>query len=261
MTPAAAILIPVLKQVEAWLVQCVSSALRQSVPCEVLVLTSPLTPQGNLRILAHLQRSAPRLTVLKQEARGFAAALNLGIRAAAAPRVGFLLSDDWLDSTAVEECLRSSADIVSTGLAIYAADGVTRIAGATRTLSIEEYDRKPDLEQKAAYLRHFFLFQKRILEAVGGLDESLGDSPGIDDYDLPWVLLEHGASVAIVGKNLYHYRDHQGDRLTTGKRQDMVATMEKILTKHQVTGEQKERLLGSKARWFGRPIQAVLGVG
>jgi len=29
-----------------------------------------------------------------------------------------------------------------------------------------------------------------------------------------WVLLEHGATVAIVEQQLYNYRDHHGDRLS-----------------------------------------------
>lgn len=258
MTARAAIVIPVLRQVDAWLAQCVESALGQTVDCEVIVVASPLTPGSNRSVLAGLSRSAPGLRILQQKEGGFAAALNLGIRSASAPRVGFLLSDDWLDPEAVEECLRSSADIVSTGFTVFAADGVTPIERAARTLRREEYERKADLEQKAAYLRHFFLFQKRALEMAGGLDESLGDSPGVDDYDLPWVLLDRGASVAIAGRSLYRYRDHAGERLTTRKREDLLATMERILDKHGVTGERKQRLLRAKARWFGRTMQSVL---
>lgn len=254
----ASVLIPLLNQVDAWLDQAVRSALGQTVPCEVIVVISSRTGPSNRATLARLQRGFPELIVLQRPKEGFAAGLNFGIQSASAQRVGFLLSDDWLGPAAVEECLGHAADIVSTGSTVYAADGFTPIDRAHRMLIMEEYDRQPDLERKASYLNHFFLFQKRKLQEVGGLDESLGDSPGIDDYDLIWTLLEHGASVSIVEKSLYNFRDHPGDRLTTRDPKEMTSTMTRILAKHHVAGQRAEQLLARHARWFGRPMYEVL---
>ncbi|MGH9659348.1 MAG: glycosyltransferase family 2 protein, partial [Bryobacteraceae bacterium] len=194
--------------------------------------------------------------VMEQARPGFAAALNTGIAAASSPRVGFLLSDDWLEPGAVEQCLPQGADIVSTGHRKWYADGVTSFE--RRAPSMEAYEALPDRERKAGYLKHFFLFRKAALEAAGGLDETLGDSPGIDDYDLIWTLLERGATVAVIEESLYNYRDHEGSRLTLGEPAAMRATMRRILAKHGVTGPEQERLLGEKARWFGAPIHSVI---
>jgi glycosyltransferase involved in cell wall biosynthesis len=258
MTPAATLIIPLLNQVDAWLDQAVRSALAQTVPCEVLVVVSARTGQSNRETLALLQRDFPGLSITQPPREGFAAGLNHGIQSASTERVGLLLSDDWLEPAAVEESLRHCADIVSTGRTLYAADGMTPLEPAPRILTKEAFDRLPDLERQAKWLGHFLLFQKRKVLEVGGLDESLGDSPGIDDYDLLWTLLEHGASVSIVENSLYNYRDHAGDRLTTRRREDMIATMKRILAKHNIAGQRAEELLAQHARWFGRPMYEVM---
>ena len=116
MNPQASLVIPLLSQMDSWLEQCVSSALRQTVACEVIVVTSPRTPASNREVLARAQARHPELRIIEREPQmRFAAALNLGIRSVTTPRFGILLTDDWLEPTAVEKCLTYDADIVSTG--------------------------------------------------------------------------------------------------------------------------------------------------
>ena len=95
--------------------------------------------------------------------------------------------------------------------------------------------------------------------AVGGLDETIGDSPGVDDFDLLWCMLDRGASLlAIVEERLYNYRDHDGERLTTRKKDEMVATFTRILEKHGIAepelGDDATRALGPQ---FGKSMTAV----
>jgi hypothetical protein len=184
--------------------------------------------------------------------------LNEGIRASSAPRFGYLLSDDWLEPSAVEQALRIDADIVSTSATMYYADGTTALDGNPGARTMADFVNRPDLERKAAYLSHFFLFRKNVVIEAGGLDERIGDTPGIDDYDLPWVLLERGASVGIVESRLYNYRDHHRPRLTLGKRDEMLATLNRIFDKHGVNGERRQFLVEAHSRWFGRPVHEVL---
>jgi glycosyltransferase involved in cell wall biosynthesis len=255
---AATIIVPLLRQKDEWLSQCLDSAVRQTVPCEVLVVVSHRTPTSNLRAVSRIRSKAGNLTVLRQEREGFPGAINTGIHAAACGRVGFLLSDDWLEPNAAEECLKYTEDIVSAGNTVYAADGVTCLPLIKGIPSAREYDRLPTLERKARYLSHFFLFQRAKLLEAGGLDEALGNTPGIDDYDLIWVLLEHSASVKVIERSLYNYRDHNGERLTLADPAEMTETMRKILRKHRMPEVELEQRLASSARWFGRPIQEVL---
>jgi glycosyltransferase involved in cell wall biosynthesis len=251
----ASIVVPLLRQRDAWLRQCVQSALRQTVPCEVIVVTSPRTPASNARLLADLAGRHEGLRVMLQPpGAAFAGAINTGIRRASSGRVGFLLSDDWLDAAVVERCLPSSADIVSTGLKIYAADGATKLG--ERAMSLRGFESRATLEAKAHYLKHFFLFRNEALLAVGGVDEAVGLT-GPDDFDLIWTLLEHGAAVGVAGEPGYNWRDHAGERLTLRDRAAQVRDLEKILDKHGVRGEERRRLIARHSRSYGAPWHVI----
>lgn len=251
----ASIVVPVLAQRNEWLQQCVMSALLQTVSCEVIVVVSPKTPFSNLCILDELKQSYSNIQVLTETPRGgFAGAINMGIFSASTERVGFLLSDDWLAETAVKDCLQFSSDIVSTGLTVYADDGKRKIT--ERAITMSEYDAKPSLEAKANYLKHFFMFSKKKLLDVGGVDESVGLT-GPDDYDLIWTMLEYGATVNVVEKSLYNYRDHFGERLTLRSRVDQVRDLERILGKHGVKEHERKVLIERHSIWYGEPIQVV----
>lgn len=249
----ASIVIPLLSQVDAWLKRAVESALDQTVPCEVIVVRSPQTPPSNCHILEQACLRYPQLRVLERlPGMRFAAALNLGIRSATTGRIGFLLSDDWLDPRTVEKCLPRSADLVSTGRTFFAADGTTILRELGRPHLKEHYDALKTQADRCDYLNHFFLFRREALLAVGGVDETLGDSPGVDDFDLIWCLLDQGATVSLVDEPLYNYREHDGVRLTTRNREEMIATFGRILDKHGMVGAERDELMREHSRWFGR---------
>jgi glycosyltransferase involved in cell wall biosynthesis len=258
MSYVATIVVPLLRQVDEWLDQSVRSALAQSVATEVIVVRSELTPASNLRILDRLARSHPNLVVMLEDPPGsFPGAINKGIRAARADRVGLLLSDDWLEQTAVAESVRESADIVSSGHVVYFPDGRVNEASSKRA-SMKGFRACPTIEQQASYLKHFFLFRKQAVLEVGGLDETIGSAPGIDDFDLIWTLLENGASVAIVEKQLYQYRDHDGERLTLQDKGQLVENLWKILRKHGVWDADAAEIISRHAPWYGRPMYQVI---
>lgn len=253
----ATIVIPLLNQVDAWLEQCVRSALAQTVRCEVIVVWSPTTSRSNRDILAALGNEFDNLRLVERKGPGFPATINTGFQLASADRIGLLLSDDWLEPRAVEACLAHDADIVSTSNRVFAADGKSVLEEVTRIRRMQDFFRFEALERKAAYLSHFFLFRKSKLLEIGGADETLGDFPGIDDYDMIWVLLERGATVAIVEEQLYNYRDHFGDRLTLRPPEQALATLEKILAKHGIAEPDREKIIPLHREWYGRPMHVV----
>ena len=254
-SPAASIIIPVLDQVDAWLAQCARSAVQQTADCEVIVVHSPRTSASNLNTLTDLSRVHASLVVVQEPpGGGFARAINFGILLARSDRIGLVLSDDWLEPRAVELCLAHAADIVSTDHTEYLDDGITKSPVVSRGRRADEFERLATLEEKARYLKHFFLFRKAKLIEVGGLDESLGDLAGIDDFDLIWTLLEHGASVAVVEESLYNYRDHHRERLTLRDADQAIRTMGRILDKHGLADGEKQRVLALHAPWYGRPV-------
>lgn len=248
----ATVVVPVLNQRRSWLRQCIVSACTQTALVETIVVTSPRTRASTIRDLRELSRRYWSVRVLPEEGKGFAAALNTGIRAATSERVGFLLSDDWLDPRAVEQCLGHDADIVSTGLRGLAEDGVQILEQVSRTPSLQEFRRLPSLERKASYLQHFLLFKKWVLREVGGVDEQVGLT-GPDDFDMIWTLLERGASVSIVAAQLYNYRDHSGERLTLRSVEAQVGDLRKILDKHRVHGEERAKIIAWHSAAYGLP--------
>ncbi len=256
---SAAIVLPVLRQVPAYLERSVRSALDQTIRGEVIVVTSPLTPEPERQVLEAAQRGrhGDRLRIVERTRSGFAAAINEGIASTDAARVGLLLSDDWLERTALEASLAHDADIVSGGKTHWRADGRTRIPGVKGLRTAEGYRRATTDHERAVYLTHFFLFRRSAVLAVGGLDESIGDLAGVDDLDLPWSMLEQGARVAFVGRSLYHARDHGGERLTLRAQAESVACLERILAKHRVPEEERPEILARHARWYGRTIEDV----
>jgi len=226
----------------------------------VIVAHSPRARQSNLDLVARLMRESDNLALTREKpGRGFAGAINAGIALASTDRIGLLLSDDWLDREAVEHCLCHPRDIVSTGQTSYAADGVTVLAEISRVPSWLTYEGLPSLDRKASYLSHFFLFRKRKLQEIGGADEDVGDiaGAGIDDFEMIWTLLEHGATVSIVERSLYNYRDHSGERLTLRKREDSLAGLDRILSKHRVAPADRARIVAEHAPWYGEPIHRV----
>src|SRR5438128_3659090 len=173
MSYAASIVIPLRRQDDSWLEQSVLSAVNQSVSTAVIVVKSALTPRSNLDVLERLEKHHPNLvSLLEEKPHNFPAAINQGIRATQTDRVGLLLSDDWLEETAVAESLRKSADIVSSGTLVHFANGDLNEL-ASRTPSMQAFLSFRTIEEKASYLQHFFLFRKECLLRVGGLDESI----------------------------------------------------------------------------------------
>ena len=122
----ASIVIPLLRQEDEWLQRSVQSALEQTAKSEVVVVASPKTPASNREVLDRLMRRYPQLICIEREPHmRFAAAVNLGIRTASAHRIGLLFTDDWLHPRAVELTVAEDADIVSTAMRVFAANGTT----------------------------------------------------------------------------------------------------------------------------------------
>ena len=250
----ATIVMPLLAQQDDWLHHSVASALAQTVPTRVLVVTSAHTPLSNLEVLHKVAH--PRLTVLRRSpGEGFADAINLGFRESGTERVGLLLTDDWLSPWAVERCIAETADIVASARTAYAADGEQQVWQSCADQI--HFDALLTIQEKASYLGHFLMFQRSKVLSVGGVDPRIGLT-GADDYDLIWTLLEQGATVKLVPEALYHYRDHDGLRLTLRKQEDQIHDLRKILAKHGVSPEETERLVAQKSKWYGGPCHVAI---
>lgn len=252
----AAIVVPLLNQVDAWLEQCLRSALQQKDAAQVVVVTSRHTCDSNLSVLRRLAAEDARLLPMQRPTGvAFAGAINAGVAAANCDRVGLLLSDDWLAPDALSACLTRAEDLVSTGRIAYDADGRQRLW--QRIPSAQRYARLQSDEARADYIGYFMLFRRKRFLDVGGVDPKIGLT-GADDYDLTWTLLEAGAKVGFIERGLYCVRDHDRHRLTLRDPEIQIRDLTKILRKHGIAGKQAEELIARKRKWFGKPIYRVL---
>jgi len=259
--PQATILVPLLRQTPEYLQTALDSALHQTVPVEVLVVTSSQTPASNLSVLSAAQPPpSAQLRIVERPRDGYALGLNHGFREASCDRVALLLTDDWLEPTAVEAALALDADVVSTGRLLWHQDFSEQLVLIdTRVGSAEDFPGLPTLERQASYVTHMLLLSRPLVLAVGGVDETLSDLAGVDDFDLVWTLLEAGARVAFTDAPQYNMRDHAGERLTLRPRADQEAALRRILDKHGVSDTaEREEIIARHARWYGRTISSVL---
>lgn len=247
----ATIVMPLKSQVDVWLRESVLSALAQTVPTEVLIVTSVHTPASNLEVIDALLREYSQLKmVLRPEGSQFAGAINYGFEVASCDRVGILLTDDRIAPEAIEKCVVHDADIVGTSRCGI-DEGFTKVHWENKS-DPARYAKLSTIEQRASYIGHFMLFNRAKMLSVGGVDPNIGLT-GADDYDLIWTMLEAGASVHLVSETLYFLRDHDGVRLTMRDQQSQIEDLRKILTKHGIVGEEAEKLVEAKKKWYGTP--------
>jgi glycosyltransferase involved in cell wall biosynthesis len=258
--PSATILIPLRRQADEWLEHAVRSALEQTVPCEVLVVVSAETPGSNIDILDRLGGEyGDDLRVERGADDGFAARLNVGFRSASASRVGLLFSDDWLEPGAAEAALAVDADIVSAGKRIWSDDGRRPLEFVREVICSDSgLARCSTVEEQARYITHFLLMERSAVLAVGGVDETLGDLSGVDDYDLIWTLLERGATVGFAQGSAYNVRDHHGPRLTLRAPAEQVRSLRRILVKHGLDAAAQAEIIALHRPWYGRRISDVI---
>lgn len=247
----ASIVMPLKTQRDSWLEESVLSAVMQTALCEVLVITSDLTPQSNLDVLSKLSKDHSNLKVLRRPSGAqFAGAINFGFESATCDRVCLLLTDDILDLATVAACLPFDADIVTTARCGMNVDMTERLwEGKADPV---RYQKLKTIEERASYIGHFMLLNRALVLKIGGVDPNIGLT-GADDYDMVWTLLEAGASVKLIPEFLYRMRDHDETRLTMRDQNAQVADLRKILAKHGICEEEIERLVEIKKKWYGTP--------
>jgi glycosyltransferase involved in cell wall biosynthesis len=204
------VIIPVYRG-ERFLAQAIESALAQTYrDIELIVVDDGSPDRSEESIAAHF--GDPRLTYIRQDNRGVAAARNHGIRASAGQLIAFLDQDDvWLpdklgrqvaalaDHPAAMLVHGYQAYIDATGARIpYAADWVADLEGACF--------RDLFLRNRIGILTA--VVRRECFDAVGPFNESI---PGADDYEL-WLRIARQFPIAFVGGlPLACYRVHDAN--------------------------------------------------
>lgn len=205
--PLVSVIVPVYNS-ELWLENSVSSILNQSYEnLEVLLIDDGSTDRS-AALCDEFCCLDQRVRVYHKGNGGQATARNLALRKAKGDYIGFVDSDDWIDSnmysTLVEYAMHTKADIVVCG-----RNNVT--PGGERIQSLFSCDETRVWDTHEALKRFFLyddidgsscdkLFSRKVLE-------SLEYPVGLICEDLPFIYraIQRAEKIVHVGKPLYNY--------------------------------------------------------
>ncbi len=183
-----------------YLEQAIKSALRQSIPCEVIVLDNASKDKTS-RVIEKFDNIVKSRV---EERVHWCRALNMMIEKSTGEYIVILGADDKLAKTFAEESLALMNDevgIVKTGLKYFGDDDSEHFL---------EYDPYENLYWNTIYITS--MFKKKIWEEVGGFDEDL---PVYEDWDF-WIrAIKTGTKVADLRKPLFFYRSHPEQAIKT----------------------------------------------
>ena len=149
----------------------------------------------------------PRIKYQKlKENGGISQNSNAALKMATGNYIGLLDHDDLLHSAALYEVVKTvnekQADLIYTDEVIFR----WTIKDANRFHFKPDYS--PDLLRGNNYICHFMVFNRKLLETVGGGFRSEFD--GSQDYDLTLRMTEKAKNIAHIQKPLYFWRNHAG---------------------------------------------------
>lgn len=213
--PALTALMPVHAYHARYLHAAVDSLLEQTSPDWRLLVIAEPRRRAELEAVLGARLADPRIDVVANEGRKLAGAFNTGMRRARTEFVAILLGDDLWAPRAVEvltRCIQASpgTDFFHSARRVVDGEGrpISSVHPSPESFSVEDF-------RHGSPVKHLLCWRRERGLAAGGMDESL-DSVGVDDYDFPWTMAEHGARFEAVPECLYVYRDHRDAfRLTT----------------------------------------------
>jgi hypothetical protein len=198
--PTFAILIPAY-QAESTIVECVESALAQTLPAHEVIVIDDGSTDGTASALAPYR---DRIDYVRQENRGQAAAQNEGAARATADFVSLLDADDAYESERLEALAELA--VARPDLDILMTDAYLDVGGEV-VGRFSDHTPFADVNQSVAIFEDCFIawpaIRRTRLIALGGFDESLHVAK---DWEC-WIRLLHAGCVAgLVDEPLMRYR-------------------------------------------------------
>jgi glycosyltransferase involved in cell wall biosynthesis len=250
---ALSVIVPIKDPHPAFFGDAVASIRHQTVPDWELVIVTEAAETDRIRTMLGTWSHDPRVSIVTNEGRGLAGAVNTGMRTAASEYVALLLGDDvWSrDAVAImsaEIDAHPEVDFFHSARQIIDDDGEA-ISG----VHLPEPEVTLAVFRTRAPVKHLLCWRRSLGLAVGGLDER-SRSVGPDDFDFPWTMAEHGARFHAVDACLYFYRDHRdGTRLTTHvSRRVHEQELRRIFLKHGLTRAESRRRIEKARRTYLR---------
>jgi glycosyltransferase involved in cell wall biosynthesis len=231
------ILMPLRDYQPAYLEGAIASVLGQAHPHWELLVIDDGADAGLGRVLAGADGD-DRIRVVPSEPRGFAEALNTGLREARTDFTTVLFGDDLLAAEAIEVFTSfierfPEVDVFHASRMFIDEQGrtISEVQAARDTFTLADFET-------GSPVKHPLCWRRERALALGGMDGSL-DPIGIDDYDFPWSMAEDGARFMAIPDCLYLVRDHRdGFRLTTHVPRNVhIRALRRMMRKHGVDEE------------------------
>jgi Glycosyl transferase family 2 len=229
------------------------SVLAQTVPAHEIVVCDDGSRDDLAAVLAPY---LSRISLIRQENRGEAAARNTAVAAASADFIAILDADD----TYLPERLEALGELAAArpDLDILTTDAFLEVEGQVRRRCYEGGWTFEVEDQRRAILERNFIFglaavrRQRFLES-GGFDPSLSHG---EDWDLWCRLLLDGARAGLVDEPLARYRLSRGsltaDRVALFEGRCMV--LERAATRSDLTPAERERVRAALVREQGNAL-------
>ena len=143
-SPKISIIVPVYK-VEKYLCRCLDSIVAQTFTDWECILIDDGSPDNSGKICDEYAEKDGRFRVIHQENAGVSAARNAGLDAARGEWIGFVDSDDWVESNMYEylynNALETKSDVVICGFVGQHKKRIKKICGTEEATKLL-FDRK-----------------------------------------------------------------------------------------------------------------------
>jgi len=205
--PLISIAVPVYKTPAVLLTKCIESVLEQTYPnWELCLVDDGSNDRALTTLLQKFSQDDSRIRVVALEQnRGIAAATNEALRLTTGAYVGFLDHDDELAGFALAEVVHAINGNPDTEIFYSDEDKIDE--RGRRYDAFFKPDWSPDLFRSCNYICHFVVMKRRLLERLGGLDDSYS---GAQDYEFLLRASERTQEIQRIPKILYHWRAIHG---------------------------------------------------
>ena len=212
MSPKISIIVPVYK-VEPYIHKCIDSILNQTFRDFELILVDDGSPDNCGKICDEYASKDERIVVIHKENGGQASARNKGIDIAKGDFIGFVDSDDWIESDMYEIlydiCSNRNCDIANCSSTIYFKDRTVINGGHPLIVHNRNEAMKTMLEGK---LYDEVVWTKLIRrELLNGI--RFNENIIYEDTDFTYRVIDKADRVGCIGKAKYNYIKRDGSTM------------------------------------------------
>lgn len=200
------IVVPTFHTPELFLKQMVESVLGQTF-CRVELCIADGSSDGSVeKIIAEYAATDSRVKYHRlSENKGISENTNEGLLLASGDYIGLLDHDDLLEPHALYE-MRKALEEHPEAEVLYSDEDKVSFDLTHYFEPHWKPEFNPDLLRSNNYICHFLVFQRDLLDRVGGFR---AEYDGAQDFDLVLRLTEQAKEVVHIPKVLYHWRSHE----------------------------------------------------